>query len=429
MCILGYFLDPLTRHCSCCSWLPFMPYKPTRENEKEKMLHERWFEQVAQLNPNVRLRDMIIPATHDCGTYGISKLEFFYFAAQTQNLSIYDQLRVGSRSIDLRYGSKGQGREDVYIFHGPYRGPSFKVIFQDLARFSRENPNEFFLVMLQQEKSINEDQKDFLTELIQTYLTPTAVRKEDTTWFDLDKVTASQILQQKKNFFVLADNHFLHMKADHKSQDNTDYPAIGVFSSDSFYQSSWANVNKVSKLWPYELSMIQRMGPMPNTLVCTQTMLTTQATEVDIEDYVIGTESLRLDHFTKDLQKKQNMGEFFLNNMNSQPFNFVELDYIDYNPALVMYLIGLNFPHKLTIVNAYADDINVTQKANSLVSRGRVLYLPNIQTSLGLSSAPKQLKIEFMYEGDSTTTSKTFNCKSIKNQFVLSYVDISKPNK
>ena len=94
-----------------------------------------------------------------------------------------------------------------------------------------------------------------------------------------------------------------------------------------------------------------------------------------------------------------------------------------------MYLIGLNFPHKLTIVNAYADDINVTQKANSLVSRGRVLYLPNIQTSLGLSSAPKQLKIEFMYEGDSTTTSKTFNCKSIKNQFVLSYVDISKPNK
>jgi hypothetical protein len=381
------------------------------------------------MNPDVRLRDMVIPATHDVGTYGINKWEFFYFAAVTQRLSIYDQLRVGSRSIDLRYGGKGSGREDVYIYHGPYQGPSFKVIFQDIARFARENPGEFFVVLLQQEEKINQDQKDFLTELVQTYLTPTAVRKEDLSWFNLDQVTIGQLYQNKKNFFVLADNHFLQMSADHKSAENIDYSTIGVFSSDDFYQSSWANVNKTSSLWPYELQMLQRMSKMKNTLVCTQTMLTLQATEVDIEDYVAGTESLRLDHLTKDLQKQQNMAQFFVSNMETMPFNFVELDYIDYNPELVMYLIGLNFPHQLRIVSAHADNIDVTQKANSLISRGRVLYLPNIQGSLGLSASPKQFKIEFLYEGDSSTTTKVFDCKAIKNQFLLTYIDVSKPNK
>lgn len=429
MCILGYFLDPLTRNCGCCSFLPFMPFIPTPVNDKEKMLHERWIGQVAQYNPNVRLRDMVIPATHDVGTYGISKWEFFYFTAQTQRLSIYDQLRVGSRSIDLRYGGKGSGREDVYIYHGPYRGPSFKVVFQDIARFAKENPGEFFIVLMQQEQKVNQDQKDYLIELVQTYLTPNAIRKEDQTWFNLDQVTIGQITQQKKNFFVMADSHILQVSADHKSVDNTDYSAIGIFSSDQYYQSSWANVNKTSSLWPYELKRIQEMSQQKNTLVCTQTMLTLQAKEVDIEDYVVGTESLRLDHFTKDLQKQQNMAEFFLRNMETTPFNFVELDYIDFNPSMVMYLVGLNFPHKLTIVNAYADNTNVTQKASSLISRGRVLFLPNIQKSLGLASAPKQFKIEFLYEGDTMTTTKTFDCKAIKNQFVLSYVEISKPSK
>jgi hypothetical protein len=429
MSILCYFLDPLTRNCGGCSWLPFMPFIPTPKNEMEKMLHERWVEQVANVNPNVRLRDMVIPATHDVGTYGISKSEFFYFAAQTQRLSIYDQLRVGSRSIDLRYGGKGDGREDVYIYHGPYVGPSFKVIFEDIARFASENPGEFFVVLLQQEQKINQDQKDYLVQMVQTYLTPTAVRKEDFSWFNLDQVTIGQIAQQKKNFFVLADSHFLQVSADHMRPDNMDYSTIGLFSADDFYKSSWANVNKTSELWPYELKMVQENTKIKNTLVCTQTMLTLQTKEVDIEDYVVGTESLRLDHFTKDLQKQQNMAEFFRSNMETIPFNFVELDFIDFNPAIVMYLIGLNFPHKLTVVNAYADNINVTQKTVNNISRGRVLFLPNIQKSLGLSSAPKQFKIEFLYEGDSVTTTKTFDCKAIKNQLVVSYFNISKPFK
>jgi hypothetical protein len=73
--------------------------------------------------------------------------------------------------------------------------------------------------------------------------------------------------------------------------------------------------------------------------------------------------------------------------------------------------------------------MDVTAKANGLVSRGRALYLPNIQKSFGLESLPKRFDIEFMYDGDSLTTVRSFDCRAIKHTFVLTYVDISKPTK
>ena len=42
-----------------------------------------WMQSVASLNPNIRLRDMIIPGTHDSGTYSISNWDPLKIEAQT----------------------------------------------------------------------------------------------------------------------------------------------------------------------------------------------------------------------------------------------------------------------------------------------------------------------------------------------------------
>lgn len=425
--IACYLLDPITRNMPFCPSLPFMPYEPTPADQYTRMANQRWMEKVAKLNPQVKIRDMVIPATHDAGTYGISINNFFYFAAKTQRLDIYHQLVAGSRSLDLRYGSKGSCREDVYIFHGPYAGPQYKEVFEQINRFITENPNEFLVVLIQQENAINADQKDYLLELIRAYLTPKAITKSDsTTWFKIDKVTIGQIVQKHKNYFVLADSHLCLLSADQQSRDLADYEAMGIYESSIFYHSSWANTNTTAALWEYELKKIGEMKSIKNTLVCTQTMLTQQTTKQDIESYIIGTESLRLDHFTKMLKKDQNMANFFIDNIGTQSFNYIELDYIDYSPELVKYLIGLNFPHALTVISAKADDVDVTKKVAGLVSRGRVVYIPNFKQNLKLDFTPREFSIEFMYQGDSVTTTRKFATEDIGHEFVLTYMDISK---
>jgi hypothetical protein len=405
-----------------------MPYQPTQNNEKDNMLHEKWMEYVSQANPNVRIKDMLIPATHDVGTYGISKKDFFYFSAQTQRLSIYDQLRVGSRNMDLRYGGSGPNDSDVNIFHGPYKGPTMEDAFQQIVNFVSQNNKEFVMVTLQKERAISNGQKAFLMGLIQKYLTPLAITSQDESWFSPDTVTLGQVTSSNKRLFVLGDNALLLLSGDHNTPDTTDYGSMGLFLSKIYYHSDWANVNKTEKLLAFDTRHLLKNSKLGSTFLGTQMIMTFQTADKDIVDYVFGEESLRIDHFTKQLQAKKVMAYYLLKNLEL-PFNYVELDYIDYNPCLVKFLIGLNFPQRLTIIKASADQLDVTSTVKGLVSRDRVLYMPDIQVSLGLPTKPKNFSIEFIYEGDSLSVKKSFETREIKDEFVLTYIDISTPRK
>jgi hypothetical protein len=306
--------------------------------------------------------------------------------------------------------------------------PSTRTCFSRSLDFVNDNPTEFVIILLGEEHKISEDQKGYLVELIQKYLTPRAITKADDSWFNIETVTAAQILQNKKNFLILVDYTFIGLSADKQRRDNTDYEALGIYCRDGRYYSPWANVNDPQKMFDYEIAKIEKAKYFTDTFICTQTMLTTvEITPKDVMDYIIGSESVRNDHLTMALHKDRCMSEWFAQYMNKEPFNFIELDYIDYNPDLVKCIIGLNYPHNITIVSAKADSTDVTQKAAGLVLRGRVFYMPNVIKSMGLDKRPKSFTIEFMYDGDSTTTSRTYNEQDLKGEIVVTYTYVSKP--
>ena len=389
-------------------------------------MHENWMENLAAVNSSIRIRDMVIPATHDVGTYSINKREFFSFSAITQRLSVYDQLCVGSRNLDLRYGGHGEEASEVYVWHGPYRGAKLEAMFQQICKFISENNKEFVLVQIQKEQGINEAQKQYIIGLVMKYLTPLAITDKDD-WFTHDTVTIGQVINHKRNLYLLVDTTFLLVDTTLNHPDYTDYGGLGMYMQDIFYQSDWANVNKVGKLFKYDLKRLKHNSMQQQTFLGTQMILTLKDGPLTILDYIVGEDSLRIDHLTKMLQKKHALAKFFLDNIDTQPFNYVELDYIDFNPGLVKFLIGLNFPFKLNIIKASVDSTDVTATLQGKISRGRVLFLPDIKENLGLNADPKRLTIEFIYQGDAKSVTKTFDVKQIQNEFILTYIDISHP--
>ena len=74
-------------------------------------------------------------------------------------------------------------------------------------------------------------------------------------------------------------------------------------------------------------------------------------------------------------------------------------------PALVCFLIGLNFPSKLEILEAKVagggqGGIDVTEKIKNYIKRGNCLYLTNIQRDLDLDFATGDLSITFKFDDE-----------------------------
>ena len=81
-------------------------------------------------------------------------------------------------------------------------------------------------------------------------------------------------------------------------------------------------------------------------------------------------------------------------------------DFIDLAPALVCFLIGLNFPSKLEVMEAKVagggqDSVDVTEKVKTYIKRGNCLYLTNIQQDLALDFAVGDLSITFKFDDES----------------------------
>lgn len=54
--------------------------------------NSEWMQQLHEANPSIKLRDVVMPGTHDSATYTFSKAKLFSAAGLTQNVDIYNQL-------------------------------------------------------------------------------------------------------------------------------------------------------------------------------------------------------------------------------------------------------------------------------------------------------------------------------------------------
>lgn len=113
-----------------------MPAKPVASADKRA----RWMQDRLESLGSRPLNRLVLPASHDAAMYEDG---FLKSLAQTQDLTIYQQLSHGIRYFDLRpqwYDGK------LVIHHGPVQGPDLAVVLRDVRRFAGEGHHELIIL-------------------------------------------------------------------------------------------------------------------------------------------------------------------------------------------------------------------------------------------------------------------------------------------
>ena len=94
--------------------------------------NSRWMQDHLDAWGKRPLKQWVLPASHDAAMYETGWVKSL---AQTQDLSIYEQLMYGVRWFDLRPQWSGGA---LYMHHGPVLGPKLADVLDDVRRFCRD---------------------------------------------------------------------------------------------------------------------------------------------------------------------------------------------------------------------------------------------------------------------------------------------------
>lgn len=168
--------------------------------------NSNWMSRYLPFLRDKKIIELTVPGSHDSGTYIVTgALEAIGLC---QNISIQQQLQLGVQYLDLRYASKGPTAKDVWIFHGPLHSMPFEDALREISNFLANEPQEFIVMKCQREGDTHPDQFDYIVQLFQNYFGKRMVTSGDD-WWDLEKVTLGQCLDNKKNLFVCGGPHLV----------------------------------------------------------------------------------------------------------------------------------------------------------------------------------------------------------------------------
>jgi hypothetical protein len=122
--------------------------------------YTHWME---KLPGHLTLGDVCVPGSHDAGMY-TNYLGVGSNLAVTQQLSLYEQLRSGSRYFDLR--PKYTSNIGCHIHHGMAIGPLLHTVLGDIGRFVREGTNETVLLEFSHFENMDDHQTKFVEPLL-----------------------------------------------------------------------------------------------------------------------------------------------------------------------------------------------------------------------------------------------------------------------
>ncbi len=106
--------------------------------EKPDKYYSEW---MSELKDEVKLSDVVMPGSHDTGTYGMNCL------AETQNSKVSMQLAYGVRYFDLRLKEKN---DNLYFYHSIVnKNYEFSEFCEEIITFIEENPTEFLILDFQ----------------------------------------------------------------------------------------------------------------------------------------------------------------------------------------------------------------------------------------------------------------------------------------
>ncbi len=104
--------------------------------------HARWMENLMPTIQNLKLGQIVMPATHDAGIY----VDDVIVESRTQDMNILGQLKGGVRYFDLRPQYESSTK-DYYTYHGPSKGSAMTDILTDVKTFMHDYQSKEFVIL------------------------------------------------------------------------------------------------------------------------------------------------------------------------------------------------------------------------------------------------------------------------------------------
>ena len=227
-------------------------------------MNSDWQYKIYEKIKNKKINKIVLPGTHDSGAYKIMtsktfisdklkrgqiKFNYFRLASKfiptayfivknwtvTQNKNIYDQLKLGIRSFDLRI--LWSNYQKKWLIGHSIAVTTYKEVIDDFSNFLKSYKNEFIIIQIKRDyvnrHTVNGKVKDFWEY--------TRSQKDffELIWFDKKIPTYEELIKSGKRIILIISSD---LRTNIKKY-NTDK----LFVMNKEYVSYWPNTNNLQK--------------------------------------------------------------------------------------------------------------------------------------------------------------------------------------
>eukprot|EP00804_Cyclotella_cryptica_P005321 CCRYP_019481-RA/>CCRYP_019481-RA protein AED:0.04 eAED:0.04 QI:278/1/1/1/1/1/3/160/439 len=395
---------------NCCQFGFFLQKHPRSGCDVHE--HKGWMGKLTDLDPEKKLRDTVIPGTHDSASVTISKWSLFSGVGICQNITIREQLHRGARYLDVRIGGNPESKsvQDVFICHGILKGGVYARIIDEIDEFITEYSGEFVIleVTYESDHKMSPEQRVGVFRLISDKFGDRIISNDDLkSWFRLQKVTLGDIKRRSKNLLLLIHDRICGFSCNGCVYDDcTVANDFNCHKNARLMKNKWHNTQCTTQLLENNEKFLRDNAQSEDFIVNSQFVLTPMPPSgaSDALRLLCGVHSLRPVSLVRQLYKKDVL-ERFLRDRAEENWNVVTLDFINLCTQLCGFLIGLNSPRVLKIIESIVSSqdgkhVDVTKIMNSLVKRGSTLFVLDFQQDLKLEFCEGIFTLKYRFDND-----------------------------
>lgn len=340
------------------------------------------------------LKTLIMPGSHNAGSYSIPESSCCSKIGRTQNLTIREQLMSGVRFLDLRIAGGKGGGNSVYIYHGRLRGDPFEDILAEIRGFCLDYPKEFLVleIVAEHDRPFSSEAKLHTLRLLRQHFGLTSEKNrllaKVTSRNELITTPLEEVIQTIGRVFVTLKNIYEGFVINGMEYTNEHVEKqYGFFDAKRSIQNKWHNKTDAWALLRENLKEIHIVvfkAKRRRFFVNNQFFLTPKVSGF----FQSGKSLAPIELANKELYQPPFEGgipllhAFFLEHYD-EDWNMLSLDFVDRAPSLMNLWIGMNFGTltiELALVGSGPDNRSsnaqdVTEIVKNRVIRKSCLFL------------------------------------------------------
>lgn len=371
---------------------------------------ENWMSVLKDAIRNTKLRDLKVPGTHDSNTYTFGGFSLAASFAKCQKITITEQLNMGVRMLDLRYGPNekvlnvpdalAKKLPVIVDQHGPVAGGDFMKHLNEIRTFVEKHPDEFIFLNVQWEKQMDHNRNQYLIGELSRIFSEYLIKKSDLeTWFHPMTVTFGDVLNHRPRILLVTRS----------SLWNTTYTSgdqcaeMGIHENNRFLASRWHDEHDPDRLFAANADDINKRDvceDLQNHFLVSQLIITLKSDMKFILGHLFTGTYPTISQMNKKLHKSRALQKFLFWALKNGKGNIFMFDFIDHDPLVPMLIVAANSDPKLAIKKFVVEEKSLMSKAADHSLQDKALFLPKVKyttRNIGLESS--QLLIAYSFGG------------------------------